>query len=327
VTKQELIDKIDKKPKKAQVLIQWRHNADRAASYTMIYTGHDDRAVYGIHPGTGRANMTMNWDQVGNVYLTQYFKPDIMTRSGLVAAVKLPLTTDRYVGIEMEVISKMDTAALSTELAMAGLESYVNVTTDGSVQRTNAYPHPHELRILAKEKEFVRVIKQVCKILHGRTSVNKTCGLHVHLDMRHRNPEAAYANLFAAQPILYAMCPKTRRVSNFCKPLNTYTKMAQAATAQDRYYGINAASWTKHKTIEIRIHSGSVNATKIINWAKLLIQIADRPNENPDRVTVWRSYRETKRMIGLRGDLDKYVSSRIEEFNEDHDDSQVRLAG
>jgi len=324
MTKQELIEKIEGIPKKARMIIRWHHDGNTGNTQTIIYTGHNDGAFMGIRP-QGGGDMQVAWNQAAHIFNTYYFKPDVMTRSNLVQAVKVPSTADRYVGVEMEIISKMDYNQLSTELAMAGLEGHVNVTSDGSIHRTSAYPHPHELRILAKEKELVRVIKGVCKILRGKTSVNKSCGLHVHLDMRNRNADAAYANLFASQALLYAMCPKTRLVNNFCKPANAYTKMGRASQSGDRYYGINASAFQRHKTIEIRIHSGTINALKIINWVKLLIQIADKPVENTERVSVWRNYRDAKRMVGLRGMLEKYVSSRIEEFAEDHEESHIRL--
>lgn len=322
MTKEELLEKIAKKPRKAQILIQW--NQGGTAPFTMIYGGHNEIGLFGVRvPGAGP--IQCNWDQIEHIFNTHYFKPDIMTRSSLVNSIKLPASVDRYVGIEMEIVSKMDATGLSTALAMSGLENYVNLAADGSIQRSTGYPFAHELRILSKEKEFPRVIKQVCKILRGKSSVNKSCGLHVHLDMRKRNPDMAYANLFASQALLYAMCPKTRLTNNFCKPANAYAKMANASQTADRYYGINAAAFTRHQTIEIRIHSGTINAFKIINWVKLLIQIADKPTESAEQVSVWRNYKDAKRMVGLRGMLEKYVSSRIEEFAEDHEESHIRL--
>jgi len=327
MTKQELIEKIEQKPKKAQILIQWNQNGDARNPQSMVYTGHNDGQFFGIRPNNG-GGMNANWDQAAHIYNLHYFKPDILTKSTIVAQPKFPVGNDKYVGIEMEVISKMDFHTLSGEIAMAGLEGHVNVTSDGSISRSSAYPNPHELRILTKEKEFPRIIKKVCKILKGKTSVNKSCGLHVHLDMRNRNPDMAYANLFASQALLYAMCPKTRLTNSYCKPANSYHKMTANSQSGDRYYGINAAAFGRHKTIEVRIHSGTVNAFKIINWVKLLIQIADKPVESVETVSVWKNYKEAKNLVGLRGMLEKYVSSRIEEFAEDHEGSgDMRMTG
>ncbi len=324
MTKDELLAKLKAKPKKSQVLIRYNWGGNTGNVITMIYTGHDDRYVYGVRPND-RQHMTADWGQAQHITEFSYFKPDIMTKAQLTAAQKYPSTDERCVGIEMEIVSKQDYNTLSLAIAAAGLENNVCVKQDGSVHGTSAYPHSHELAILVTEKEMARVIKKVCKILHGNTSVNKSCGLHVHLDMRSRNADVAYANLFSAQALLYAMCPKTRLENTFCKPANSYRRFPQAVQTSDRYLGINASAFNKHKTIEIRIHSGTVNAFKVINWVKLLVQIADKPDTATDQARVWRNYKEVKGTIGLRGMLEKYVSSRIEEFSEDHENSALKL--
>jgi hypothetical protein len=328
MTKQEFLEKIAQKPKKAQLLLQWNHNGNAGQLQTMVYTGHDGSNFYGVRPN-GQGGQSADWCQTAWITNVRYFKPDVLTKSIMVSQQKFPTGDDKYVGIEMEIISKMDVNTLSSEIALAGLENNVNIVGDGSINRSTAHPYPHELRILVKEREMPKVIKKVCKILHGKSTVNKSCGLHVHLDMRSRDVDQAYANLFASQALLYSMCPKTRLTNNFCKPSNTYSKMATASQTSDRYHGINAGAFTKHKTIEVRIHSGTVNAFKIINWVKLLVQIADKPVENTERVSVWKNYKEAKRLIGLRGMLEKYVSGRIEEFAEDHEESDgnTRLTG
>lgn len=324
MTKDEVLAKMSGKPKKAQIIVRYNHNGSAANPQTFICTGYNAAYLLGVRPHDHQ-QMNVEWSQTPNITEMSYFKPDIMTKAGLTYAAKYPSDDGRYVGIEMEIISKLDHNAICHAIAKADLESYVNVKDDGSIHRTSAHPHTHELAILAKEKDIPRIIKSVCKILHGNTSVNKSCGLHVHLDMRNRNVDVAYTNLFSAQALLYAMCPKTRLENSFCKPTNAYRKMNDASRTSDRYLGINAASFHKHKTIEIRIHSGTVNAFKIINWVKLLVQIADKPDTVVETARVWRNYKDVKGVIGLRGMLEKYVASRIEEFSEDHEDSSIKL--
>jgi len=38
---------------------------------------------------------------------------------------------------------------------------------------------------------------------------------------------------------------------------------------------INATSLEKHETIEVRLHQGTTDETKIVEWAKLLMNIMD----------------------------------------------------
>lgn len=324
MTKEELLAKLKAKPKKAQILLRINWDGNVSNKIAMIYTGHDDRYIFGVRPHD-RQHTTADWRQAQYITEFSYFKPDIMTKTQLTAAQKYPTSEERCVGIEMEITSKLDHNTLAIAIASEGLENNVCVKQDGSIHATSAYPHGHELAILVTEKEMSRVVKKICKILYGNTSVNKSCGLHVHLDMRTRNPGVAYANLFSAQSLLYAMCPKTRLENTFCKPASSYRNFAQATQTSDRYLGINASAFNKHKTIEIRIHSGTVNASKIINWVKLLMQIADKPDTAVDTARVWRDYKEVKSAIGLRGMLEKYVASRIEEFSEDHENSSIKL--
>jgi hypothetical protein len=324
MTKEELLAKIKERPKKAQLLIRWHYRGAATNPQTMIYSGHDENGWRGIRPFDS-GTLNAQWSEAQFIIECTYFRPDITTRAAITSAEKFPSGDDRYVGIEMEIISKMDHYAMRHAIAQAGLESYVCAKSDGSVRGSSTYPNPHELAILVKESEMARVVKKVCKILHGNSSVNKSCGLHVHLDMRKRNSDVAYANLYSAQALLYAMCPKTRLTNSYCRPQNSYTKMSQAHMGGERYLGINPTAFARHKTIEIRIHSGTINAFKIINWVKLLIQIADKPDTSVDGVRIWRNYKDVRGLIGLRGMLEKYVSSRIEEFSEDHEDSNIKL--
>jgi hypothetical protein len=99
--------------------------------------------------------------------------------------------------------------------------------------------------------------------------VNNSCGLHVHLDQRDVTRQGAYARairLTHSLSFLKLMVPKSRTKNN------TYCKMNPAGelNPNDRYYAINWCSWCEHKTIEIRLHSGTTSAEKIKNWVEIL---------------------------------------------------------
>ncbi len=84
--------------------------------------------------------------------------------------------------------------------------------------------------------------------------------------------------LSAVDPILRSLVPSSRRHNNYCQP---FEKMARHGGTQpatyrdlmsglnDRYCGINLRALEKHGTIENRYHGGTVNAQKIIHWARL----------------------------------------------------------
>ena len=129
-----------------------------------------------------------------------------------------------------------------------------------------------EFRVCAPAYKMQEVITTLCAILKDiGAKVNTSCGLHVHLDQRNRTPEEVqqtFANFIRAQNLLLSVVPKSRRENHFCKK-HRGTDFQSAMYGQ-RYKIVNASAYRKHKTIEIRLFNGTVNATKIINWVKTL---------------------------------------------------------
>jgi argonaute-like protein implicated in RNA metabolism and viral defense len=74
--------------------------------------------------------------------------------------------------------------------------------------------------------------------------------------------------------------PQSRRGSNnfFCKSMRVngttsridhcrdLEDIERLVTHRDRYYKLNTRSYWKHKTVEYRQHSGSIDFEKISNW-------------------------------------------------------------
>lgn len=181
---------------------------------------------------------------------------------------KRPDENVRSVGIEIECF--IPRSADMTKLYPVA--QYVNITTDGSIQ---GYPSGYagvEFRICAPAYKMVEVITQMCAILKViGAKVNTSCGLHVHLDQRNRTPEdiqKIFANFIRAQNLLLEVVPQSRRENHFCKK-HRGTDFQSAMYGQ-RYKIVNASAYRKHKTIEIRLFNGTVNAEKIINWIKTL---------------------------------------------------------
>ncbi len=130
----------------------------------------------------------------------------------------------------------------------------------------------HELSVLFKEKDLTSTLKYLKKdLLAIQASVNKTCGLHVHLDMRERGIIGSYSRLVKAQSLLFKLVDKSRHRNSFCeKSPNDWKDSAH-------YSAINANdAFEDHNTIEVRLHHGSVNITEISGWIKLLLSIVDK---------------------------------------------------
>lgn len=229
---------------------------------------------------------------------------------------KSPKDNDNYVGIEIELASKKDREFIMDKLFDAGLGKNICIKGDGSITAgrgaLEGYPHPHEVCVLARQSEFIDVVNRVCKVLNDQceVKVDKSCGLHVHFDMRNRDVNKSFSNLVSCQNFLYSMIPAQRKHSNYSKPVKGKT----FRQLDDRYYGINTEAYRKYKTLELRMHSGTTDAKKITGWASLILAIIDAPEISRAYSTVTG----LKKAIGISDALAEYIKSRINKFAAQH---------
>jgi hypothetical protein len=227
---------------------------------------------------------------------------------------KQPTSNNNYVGIEIEFHSKADRHKLAAEFMKAGLVKYLNLTIDGSLRPPKDYIG-HELRCLIEEKEVFDVIPKICEVLRKCDSgVNGRCGLHVHLDMRNREKGKVFKNLILTQPILYSMQSKLRREAEYCQIFNNTNLDEQTPNPgrnDGHYWGINGLdALRRHTTFEVRIHSGTINATKISNWVKLLLYIVNRKEAFKESQNSFVKFYECEKS-SFDHDLATYVLNRI----------------
>jgi Putative amidoligase enzyme len=236
---------------------------------------------------------------------------------------KKPKTVDKHIGVEIEFISNLSEDELKAEFADNDLEDYVNLKGDNSVENSDSHPFAHELCILATESKIADIVTQVCKILKTSSKVNASCGLHVHLDMRHRDKTESYKRLYVAQPLLYAMCPSSRYHSTYCEMMSDYEEFESDAVSDTRYCGINTQAYSKYRTIEVRIHSGTIDASKINNWIELLMQIVDSKRAVAPKLN--KDYDYFKTVFNLSDTLDAYIKERVTKFKSKHRDAIVQI--
>lgn len=222
---------------------------------------------------------------------------------------------DNYVGIEIECVSKINSRAIVDRFIKKSplLHKYVRVGSDGSIRAEEGFPYQYEFRIMCKQTEVPKVMKRFFEVLKGDIKVNSSCGLHVHLDMRNRNYGKSFGRLFTALPLLASMVPRSRRSNSYCK-INT-DKDGWKNPRSDRYLALNPTSYERHRTLEVRLHSATANANKVINWVRLLTQIIDAPlseAEEPKRTLSSLSTFFNK--YSLPADLRNYITRRISKF-------------
>lgn len=199
-------------------------------------------------------------------------------RCSTLAKPKKPASDKAHISIEIECIVP-DKHEVALQLSQDHHYKYVQIKSDASI---DVYDDDDddgiEVVICAPIKIYKAVVERVCAVLdEAGAYVNRTCGLHVHLDMRKRSLKKAYERLYAVMHHLYAIHPTTRQENRYCEPNPQSYDLTRARRGHgSRYYGLNAAAYAVHKTLEIRIASASTDAQKIIEWADLLRTVSRR---------------------------------------------------
>jgi hypothetical protein len=131
-----------------------------------------------------------------------------------------------------------------------------------------------------------RFDKEVVQPFTFRT--NSSCGFHLHTShpqfMQNMYIKKLIYFWASIEDILVATQPSTRNDTYYCRrrlrkfiddneyelPEGKDDLETDLSKEQDRYFTLNLCALTKYKTIEVRLHSGTINKTKILNWVVLM---------------------------------------------------------
>ena len=249
---------------------------------------------------------------------------------------KSPDTADigRWLSVEIECI--FDKSGKDWEFARwvrkQGYGKYVTLKEDGSI-----HPHsdacgceddehrncPHvgkEVVVTFKYGEW-EMLQGICaKLVSMGCYVNRSCGLHVHFDCRDKTPRQVTLwgqRVACAIPALKQILPRSRHDNRFCEvDINRHCNgddrhsRARRRNSEARYAFVNLMSYQRHKTLEIRGHSGTLDAHKIISWIRILRVIMDK------RCT--KNIGSVAEMIGTYNfdtSLVAYINARFQKFH------------
>lgn len=181
-----------------------------------------------------------------------------------------------------------------------------------------------------------KIVYDVCKFLKGRASVNHSCGTHVHFDMRGipvDKVEEYGSRLARAVPALRLLTPKARRNNYNCH--DTINSMSSDENndehsfafgyKDDRYTFVNMKAYNDHKTIEVRGHSGTLSAKKILNWIKICEKILSR--KPPKDKLHFYSPLELIEYYKIDGELADFIRQRNEELNPKREAKIMEIEG
>jgi hypothetical protein len=218
--------------------------------------------------------------------------------------------------IEFELIFKNE-ASMGTfvkEVRAKGYAKLVTIKADGSLRadeddRNNAVCKEVVVSYRSGNEQIVR---DVCAAFKNKAYINNSCGTHVHFDMRNADEKTArqYGKRLArCVPALKAILPKSRRESKYClTPINDFNGNNEA-----RYSFVNMQAYTKYQTIEVRGHSATLKADKILNWIAICEKIMTthvrtRSGEITDP-------NELTKIYHLNEALGEYIRERYKLFN------------
>ena len=234
---------------------------------------------------------------------------------------KKPTTTDNYLGIEIEFACKQNIEEVADAIFEAGIGKHFHVHSDGSINADDQFPNKIELNVLVKQTEYVDVLTRLCGVLNTKLQcrVDKSCGIHVHVDMRHRDHIKAFNNLVLSQQLLYGMNPVARRNGQYSVPI---PGKGEWRASSNHYDGISTSAYTKYKTLELRMHCGTTQAKKLVNWIAFIVAIVDAPKLAAQSKSV--SELRTNGVY-LTEEVVTYVNSRIAKFSNQHKTKQKAL--
>lgn len=207
-----------------------------------------------------------------------------------------------YYGIEIECFIEYGlTSDFRTNINRLNLQlfnkykterDFIRIDGDGSISPPEDYKGIEVKIGKATRQQLGYIMPLVCDTLDtAGASINKTCGLHVHTskgdDFINRSFLMRLVKTWIAiEDVLMATQPKSRQNNRYCgRFIRTYlnnnydkipaskSKILDKVSGSERYSVLNLGALRQHGTIECRLHSGTVEAHKILNWVDLLTAI------------------------------------------------------
>jgi hypothetical protein len=181
---------------------------------------------------------------------------------------------EKAIGIELEGFTKNTFETIETAIPY-----YARVVADGSIRTNQPGENATEIKAVFPRGSLEPRLYNLTKTLRGLDmKCNKSCGLHVHFDMRSRTENEVLKIAKRTDKWMKALqelVPVSRRDQHYCK-------FGISASRNDRYRAVNFAAYFKYKTLEIRLHSATFDYAKILSWIRLcelILAIRYNPKE------------------------------------------------
>lgn len=204
---------------------------------------------------------------------------------------------NRRFGVEIEAFN-ITQRELASALRNAGIQVEVEgynhntrnhwkIVTDASLSGTHSF---ELVSPILEGQAGLNQLETVCRVLKAkRALINRSCGLHVHFDAENiglAQTKNLLINYARYEAIIDSFMPASRRstTNTYCQSLTGRISQIEAASTMQaltstalpsRYFKVNLQSYLRHKTIEFRQHSGTIEFEKISNWVLFLHNLVE----------------------------------------------------
>lgn len=239
---------------------------------------------------------------------------------------------DRTFGVEMEIIHESE-SKIRTAIRNAGVECEIEgynhdtrthwkIVSDASVDGGFEVVSP-----VLKGRGGLSELEKVCNALvNAGARIRKCCGLHVHLGTDDFKTDIRvwknlYKNYAALERTIDSFMPPSRRHNQYCRSMRVcdwnakiesaanLRMLESAVTGGSRYFKLNSQSYWRHKTVEFRQHSGSVEFEKVRNWILFCARFVEFSRRNTVETGC-----KTELKKFLDADLVNYYNNRAAKF-------------
>lgn len=135
-------------------------------------------------------------------------------------------------------------------------------------------------------EEGFESVKEACEALReAGFSVNRSCGLHTHYDftnLTEKDLKKVVMAYLLYDDFFWRMLPESRRENHYCRKAKgeyiDFIENLQGSIKKNRpgrYTSINTQAYSRHGTLEIRSHTGTLSATKILNWINMHLRFQE----------------------------------------------------
>jgi len=203
----------------------------------------------------------------------------------------------RKFGLELEVICGNEeadpydvvkdihrTSGLKVENAVCDYYANVDPEDDRWHAKSDSSVHDPGFELASpplRGEHGLRELQKMVSVLRDYCSVDNSCGLHVHHEVRDLYPyqmESIWRIYFSFQPVIAFFLPPARRFCSYSPPLDKC--LSSMKKFRENYYGeppargfeyfprdsVNLSSISRRGTVEFRQHAGTVDIDKILSW-------------------------------------------------------------